>query len=79
MADQALARSVKPFTPEDWNGVYDAICQLYFVKDHTLEDTMRIIREVHHFCATRGIPPPPVVSANQSISNDGAQQEAMGI
>jgi len=52
MASHARLELVKPSKPEDWNGVYDLVYQLYWVDDRTLEDTMRIMQENHNFCAT---------------------------
>ncbi|KAK0641816.1 ankyrin repeat-containing domain protein, partial [Cercophora newfieldiana] len=51
--DQTRARPFKPSKPEDWNGVYDTVYQLYFVEDCTLEDMMKTMRETHNFCATK--------------------------
>lgn len=49
-----ILEPARPANPEDWSEVFDAVHQFYWLEDHTLEDTMRAMREQHNFIATCG-------------------------
>ena len=57
MTSHAQPEPIMPSKPEDWNGVYDLVYQLYLIDDRTLEDTMKIMRENRNFCATLELHP----------------------